>query len=332
MRHPPPATPEESGKRRFAQHAPDDTPGPDDANVRLKNGAAVDNLPRGTTVKTRFKYCAHQFLWTGRWTDGSLPVLDQARELGLEGLEISLGDDVAFDPRPPRRRASELGLELTVGPGNEWPMECDLSSEDPAGRERGLAWHRAIIERCAELGAVAYCGALYGHPGRVLRRRPPPDELPRAAAGLHALADFAARRGVKLVVEPMSRFRTHLVNTAAQAVGLLQAVDHPNLGLNLDTYHMITEERDYGAAVRLAGSRLFALHACENDRGAPGGGLVPWPDVLGALRETRPGARVLLETYNTSGDLGFSRGIFQNVCPDAAAFVREGLRFLRSVP
>ena len=62
----------------------------------------------------------------------------------------------------------------------------------------------------------------------------------------------------------------------------------------------------------------------------PGGGLVPWPTVFAALAETRGCVRLMLETYNTGpGNLGFSRGIFQNLCPDAEAFVRQGVAFLQ---
>jgi len=276
-----------------------------------------------------FRFYAHQFLWTAHWSDASLPLLDTARSLGLQGMEISLGDDIAFDAVPLRNRAAELQMELTVGPGNVWPMECDISADDPAQRELGMNWHRGIIERATDIGAVAYCGAIYGHPGRVLRRRPPAGEWPRTAANLHALAEFAGKRGVKLVIEPMSRFRTHLVNTAVQAMEMIHAAGHANLFVNLDTYHMITEERDYAAAIRRAAPRLFGLHACENDRGVPGGGLVPWHSVCTALRETHLPVRIMFETYNSAGDFGLSRGIFRNVCPDGSAFVRAGLKFIR---
>jgi D-psicose/D-tagatose/L-ribulose 3-epimerase len=278
---------------------------------------------------SQFKFGAHQFIWKSHWTDGDLKILDTARSLGLTLFEISLGDDVRFSRACLRRHAESLGIELTVGPGNLWPEDCNISADDPHHRRLGLAWHKKTIEQAAELGAVAYCGALFGHPGHICRRRPPSDELVRAAENLHLLAEHADRLDVRVVIEPMSRFRVHLVNTAAQVTELIRLAGHSNLSVNLDTYHMITEERDYGAAIRCALPVLWGVHVCENDRGVPGGGLVPWTAVFNALGETDKTVRLMLETYNTGPDgFGYSRGIFQNLCSDPEAFVRQGVDFL----
>ena len=277
-----------------------------------------------------YKFGAHQFLWKSHWTDADLKILDIARQLGCALFEISLGDDVKFNRARLRDHAKTLGMELTVGPGNFWPANCNISADEVSHRKLGVAWHQKIIAQAAELGAAAYCGAIYGYPGHVLRRRPPPDELSRAAENLQMLAEFAGGLGVRLVIEPMSRFRNHLVNTAEQAVALVRMTNHPNLLVNFDTYHMITEERDYGAAIRRLLPVLWGVHACENDRGIPGGGLVPWPAVFDALAEANGCVRVMLETYNTGTDgAAYSRGIFHNLCPDAEPFVRKGLSFLR---
>ncbi len=280
---------------------------------------------------TTCKYGAHQFLWIEHWTDQSIDLLDEVRELGLDCFEISLGDDVSFNPVPVRKRAEQLGLELTVGPGNVWPMECDISLESVEYQHSGMEWHRRIIRKAAELGAVAYCGATYGHPGHVLRQPVQIAEIKRIAENLHELAKYAESLSVELVIEPMSRFRTHLLHTSQQAVDLILMADHPNLYINLDTYHMITEERDYSSAISISGNKLRGIHACENDRGVPGGGLVPWVDVFRALENTCPNARILMETYNTGQHgFGYKRGIFKDVCPDANEFVRKGLSFLKN--
>ncbi|HEY3418288.1 MAG TPA: hypothetical protein VGM23_15530, partial [Armatimonadota bacterium] len=72
-------------------------------------------------------YGAHIFLWTDRWTAASLPLLEKAKALGLDFLEIALGDDVTVDAAALRARAESLGLQLVVSPGGVWPMACDIS-------------------------------------------------------------------------------------------------------------------------------------------------------------------------------------------------------------
>ncbi|MCW8129433.1 MAG: sugar phosphate isomerase/epimerase [Planctomycetota bacterium] len=273
----------------------------------------------------------HCYLFTERWSDAALPILDRCKALGAGAFEIAVGDDVRFSFKETRARAEALGLSLTLSPGGAWPEGCDASSDNPEMRARGIAWHKRWIDACAETGAVAYTGNMYGRTGDVKKRRPPPDEFRRVVDALRELSEHAQRRGVVLAFEPMSHFRTHLINTPEQAARVLEAVAHPNCRVVLDTYHLATEIRDYGAGIRLLKDKLWCLHACENDRGCPGGGLVPWPEIFAALRATGFDGLLMLETYNSSiGDFAYERAMFHNVCPDGEAYARRGFAFLKS--
>lgn len=277
------------------------------------------------------QYAAHIYLWTECWSDREVGLFAHARKLGIDLLEISIGDDVHFDAALTKRAATEAGMGVVIGPGGLWPEGADLSDDEPKNRQLAFDWHKQQIDLAVALGARAYSGALYGRPGKVLRRRPPADEYVRTAEGLHGLADYAQSAGVGLGIEPMSRFRTHLVNTPSQALHLVELAAHPHLKIAIDTYHLATEVRDLPAEIRKVGDRLMALHACENDRGVPGKGLMPWTEIFAALRET-PAEFVEFESYNTSlGDFGWKRGMFQNQCPDGDAFVREGLAFVQAL-
>jgi len=237
---------------------------------------------------------------------------------------------VTLNPGELRRQAETAGLELIFSPGAVWPAGCDISADDPEERRLGLAWHANWIRVAGECGAVAYTGSLYGHPGTVLRRRPPPEEFPRTAENLRQLAVEGERVGVTVALEPMSRFRTHIANTPEQVLRLVEAADHANLRVLFDTYHMVTEVRDYAAAVRTLAPRLWGVHACGSDRGVPGGDLIPWKALFGALGEVGFAGYMLLESYNTGlGDFADRRGLFRDLCPDGDAFVTQGLRFLR---
>jgi len=277
------------------------------------------------------KYGAHCYILTERWSDNQIDLLHTARELELDYFEIAVGDDVHFTPRLTRQRAHGLGLVLGISPGGEWPAVCDLSADDATNRQKGLNWHKRQVDLGAEMGAVAYTGALYGHPGTVKRRRPPVDEFKWTAEGLHQLAEYGSRRGLEIVLEPMSHFRTHIANTPNQVMRLASMADHPNLRVLLDTYHLITEIRDYGAAIGAAQSKLWGIHACENDRGLPGGGLVPWEKVFSSLHEISFAGYVVFETYNSSiGDFAYQRAMFHHPCPDGKAFISAALAFVRA--
>jgi D-psicose/D-tagatose/L-ribulose 3-epimerase len=180
------------------------------------------------------------------------------------------------------------------------------------------------------MGAIAYTGALYGHPGSVRRDEEPSSAWPRVAAALGELADFAAQRNMELILEPMSHFRTHLVNTPEQLMALLELVDRGNINALLDTYHLVTEVTDYAGAFAAAAGRLRVVHACENHRGIPGRGILPWNEIFREIRRCRRDVVVAFESYNSATNFARRRGMFHNVCPDAEAFVREALAFCKA--
>ena len=128
-------------------------------------------------------------------------------------------------------------------------------------------------------------GPLYSSVGRCWQQTA--DERARdldvLVTQLKALSKYAGDRGVVLCVEPLNRFETSFLNLAEQAIEVVDRVDHPACGILLDTFHMNIEEKSIGDAIRAAGPRLKHLHTCENDRGAPGSGHVPWNEVAAGL-------------------------------------------------
>ena len=60
---------------------------------------------------------------------------------------------------------------------------------------------------------------------------------------------------------------------------------------------MNLEEKSIGDAIRATGSRLSHFHACENDRGAPGSGHVPWDEVADALHAIDFAGPVVIESF-----------------------------------
>ena len=280
------------------------------------------------------KYGAHVFLWQDRYDDSALlRMLDDAEAWGLSFLEVAIGDDIHFNASKLGDEADMRGLELVFSPGGAWPMECDISLANASDPHPAVQWHRRAIEQAGRAGAVAYTGAIYGHPGAVRKQRPDEDEPKRIAESLNQLAEDAADAGVQLVLEPMSHFRTHVANTPQQVNLLIALADHENLFSLFDTYHLVTEVTDFAAAFEEMRPHLWGLHACENNRGAPGTGLLPWQSLFTTMSAANWQGYIGFESYNSTwrdGDFALERGMFHNVCPDAESFIRHSKSFVEA--
>jgi D-psicose/D-tagatose/L-ribulose 3-epimerase len=115
-------------------------------------------------------------------------------------------------------------------------------------------------------------------------------------------------------------------------VELVDRVDRPGCQAMLDTFHMNIEETSMGDAIRAVGPRLRHLHACENDRGAPGSGHIPWSDVAQALKEINYTGPVVIESFTPKvKTIARAAAIWRPLAesPDALAF--NGLAFLKKL-
>jgi D-psicose/D-tagatose/L-ribulose 3-epimerase len=137
---------------------------------------------------------------------------------------------------------------------------------------------------------------------------------------------------VWLGVEPLNRFETSFINLASQAIEVADRVDHPACGVMLDTFHMNIEERSIGDAIRAAGKRMRHLHACENDRGAPGSGHVPWDEVAKACRDIGFNGPFVIESFtNKVKSIAKAAAIWRKFADSQDALAENGLGYLRQL-
>ena len=147
---------------------------------------------------------------------------------------------------------------------------------------------------------------------------------------LKELATYAADRGVVLCVEPLNRFETSFLNLASQAIEIVDRVDSPGCGMLLDTFHMNIEERSIGDAIRAAGKRLKHLHACENDRGAPGSGHIDFTEVADACRAAGYTGPAVIESFTSAvKSIARAAAIWRPLAETQDGLAQDGLKHLR---
>jgi D-psicose/D-tagatose/L-ribulose 3-epimerase len=191
---------------------------------------------------------------------------------------------------------------------------------------------RYCIDAAATIEANVVAGPLYTPVGKTWQM----NDAERAAIvdrlveGLKPLADYAGEHGIRLAVEPLNRFETSFLNTAAQTMEVVDRVDSAAVGVLLDTFHMNIEEKDQSAAIRLVGDKLAHFHACGNDRGAPGADHIAWEAITTALRETKYDGAVVIESFTPDNQtIARAAAIWRPLAETQDALATEGLAFLR---
>lgn len=84
------------------------------------------------------------------------------------------------------------------------------------------------------------------------------------------IAPLAEKYGVTILIEPLNRSETNLVNSLEEGAAIVEAVDHPNVQLLCDIYHMMRENEPASEIVKY-GKFIRHCHIAEKEeRTSPG--------------------------------------------------------------
>jgi sugar phosphate isomerase/epimerase len=209
-----------------------------------------------------------------------------ARSVGFDGIELLGAGDGRFAARAGELRAArDAGV---IMPTVCVQMDHFIGDFDPDRRRDARENMKMLLSTIVEAGGFgAITPAAYG----MFSSRLPPFVPPRDAAGdrevlleeLTALGEHARDVGAVLLLEPLNRYEDHMVNTLAQAVDLVRAVDLPSVRVMGDFFHMSIEEADLDASIRAAAPYLAHFQLGDTNRLEPGAGHLDWNARLDTL-------------------------------------------------
>ena len=274
------------------------------------------------------KFGVNTFIWSESFDSSNLPLLPRVKSWGFDGVEVPLFTPADFAAAVIRKGTGENGLECTVC--SVLINGFSLISDDADVRRKTVAHMKDTVKASAEAGAKVVAGPLYCPVGYLPGRRRTADEWKRAVEGHQALGDTLKSHGMTMAIEPLNRFETFFLNTAADAARLASDISHPNVGVLFDTFHANIEEKDIGAGYRTLGKHLKHVHACENDRGIPGSGHVEWPGVFKALKDVGYDGWLTIESFGFAlPQLSAAAAIWRDIEATPEAIAVEGVKFLR---
>lgn len=279
------------------------------------------------------KFGANTWIWFSPFTMAELTATAaRMAEAGFDLIEFPIETVDGFDYAQAAAIARDHGLATStcaaMGP------DRDLIHPDESIRDNGLAYIRHCVDAAQTLGSPVVVGPIYSAVGRTWQATPEEraKDLDLLVTQLAKLSAYAADHGITLCIEPLNRFETSFLNTVEQAIDVIDRVNNPNCKLLLDTFHMNIEEPSLGDAIRAAGPRIGHFHACENDRGVPGSGHVPWEDVATALNDINYNGAVVIESFTAKvKSIARAAAIWRSLAPTQDAIAYDGLKFLKGL-
>ncbi len=230
-------------------------------------------------------------------------------EVGYTGLELApftlaplITDVNAERRRLLRRQAEEHGVQII---GLHWLLArtegLQLTSPDDKVRQRTADYLVELARCCRDLGGDIL---VFGSPAQ--RRIP-------AGATRAQATDFAcdtlrrakqpiADTGVKFCLEPLSPPEADFINTCAEAVEILDRINHPSFMLHLDVKAMATDDAPAPDLIRRHAARSGHFHANDANRRGPGFGDTDFVPIFRALRECNYRGWVSVEVFDYSPD------------------------------
>ncbi|WP_207459064.1 sugar phosphate isomerase/epimerase and 4-hydroxyphenylpyruvate domain-containing protein [Azospirillum sp. SYSU D00513] len=231
---------------------------------------------------------------------GTLPEkLEAIAAARFDGVEIFDSDLVYYDgtPRDVRRMAEDLGLQITL-----FQPIRDVEGTPRERRQLVLDRVERKMDVMGELGAEM--ALLCSNVASDLLRD---DEA--AAEDLALVAERAARRGIRIGYEALA-WGGH-VKTWRHAWSLVQAVNHPNLGLLVDSFHTLSLGDDPSGLASVPADRLFFVQLADaprlqmdvlswsrHFRCFPGQGQFDLPGFLGPIVTAGYAGPISLEIFN----------------------------------
>jgi len=174
-----------------------------------------------------------------------LKALESAKAAGFDYVELGVSEiaalsDADFDAA--LERVKQVGIP-TPNANLFLPGSIRLTGPQATDPEEQMAYVRKAFARLNRLGVKIVC---FGSGGarRVPEGFPKEEAFQQLVAFGKRIAPEARANGITVVIEPLRRQETNIINTTAEGFELVKAVGDPNFELLIDFYHLASEKED----------------------------------------------------------------------------------------
>lgn len=192
----------------------------------------------------------------------TLKTIDAAKAAGFDYLELGTSEIAALPDDEFEKAAAhikEVGLPVPV---TNLFLPAALKVTGPqTDRDQQMVYVKKAFARLARLGTEI---VVFGSGGarRVPEGFPKEDAFKQLVEFGKRIAPEARAHGLTIAIEPLRRQETNIINSTAEGLELVKAIDHPNFQLMVDFYHLASEKEDPEIVVR-AKDHIRHLHTAN---------------------------------------------------------------------
>jgi D-psicose/D-tagatose/L-ribulose 3-epimerase len=268
----------------------------------------------------------HTAMWAMEWDRAAAEfAIPEAVRHNIDFLEITMLDPQGVDAAHTRGLLEKHKVECVCSLG--LPLDR-LPTNNPDG---ALEFLKMALDKSHAIGAKAMSGVIYGAIGQ--RTGFPPTEAEKEATVrvVSQAAAYARSLGMDYGLEAVNRYENHILNTAAQAVEIVERVGQPNVFVHLDTYHMNIEEKGIANGILKAREHLRYIHLSASDRGTPGKDTIAWDEVFAALAAIGFAGGMAMESFITvPPQIASALSVWRPVAESREDVLGYGLPFLKN--
>jgi D-psicose/D-tagatose/L-ribulose 3-epimerase len=284
-------------------------------------------------IYMNIQFGASTFIWVSPFDTNAFHLVKKVKEMGYDILEVAVEDKNLIDWKRLKQMVSEFDIKVTVS--GAFGTDRDLSSNDGSIRKNAFNYIVDCIKIASDIGSPIFTGPVYSAVGktRMVSAEQKKQERDWCIENLVNVGKIASDYGVVLGVEPLNRFETDMVNTADQAISIVEEVANRNIRISLDTFHCNIEEKNIPDAIRKVGKNLLChVQANESDRGTPGTGHLDWKGIRKALADIDYEGAMVIETFGApSKELAAAACIWRPLANSADELATEGLQFYKQM-
>jgi sugar phosphate isomerase/epimerase len=215
------------------------------------------------------------------WEDLAVSI-SKAQAAGFDAIELFPPSADAIDQDLLTRLLRQCCMHVSaLGSGAGKAVHgLYLTSRDEALRKKAREYVAQLIDVAARFQAPVIIGSMQGSLEKGLARN---QALGWLREALNELGERAKTLGVKLILEPLNRYETDIVNTMADGMEIIRSLTTDNVALLADLFHMNIEEDSLPAAVLSTKGCLGYVHLADSNRRPAGFGHTSFEGVIEAL-------------------------------------------------